>query len=459
MIAPHLLAEAAISALTKRGYRGVAIIDAHSQSNLRFANNSLTTNGLSFSVNATVVAMSNSAEPSVGICAGAVHDTQQIDALVDEAISGAASNPPAQDSAPLFEEHSADWASAAAITTMSDFADFSPKLGESLNQARSSKRLLFGFAQQSFTTTYLATTSGARLRNVDPTAKLEMTARTPSADASAWWGVGGASIKTLDPMLGADELTRRLLWSNRKLQLAPGRHEALLPPSAVADLMVYLLYSAGARDAVDGRSVFSSGKGGHRIGERLSTLPVTLYSEPQTAGIECSPFEIEHASTDNSSVFDNGSALHRTEWIDRGVLKSLIGSRFTEKDTGIPAAPMIDNLIFDGAGTKSLDEMVSATDNGVLLTCLWYIREVDPKTLLLTGLTRDGVYAIHKGEVVGVVSNFRFNESPVDLLSRCTEIGESVRTLPRELSDYFTRAIMPTMRIPDFNFSSIAPGV
>jgi predicted Zn-dependent protease len=459
MITPHLLAEAAISALSKRGYQGVAIIDAQSQSNLRFANNNLTTNGLSFSVDATVIAMTSITNPSVGISGGAVHNTDQIDALVAEAISGAASNLPAQDSAPLYDTQSPDWASDAAITTMSDFAEISPKLGEALNEARSSKKLLFGFAQQSFSTTYLATTAGARLRHVQPTATLEMTARTPSADASAWWSVGGSHIKTLSPTFGAEELTRRLIWSQRKVEISPGRHEALLPPSAVADLMVYLAWSAGVRDAVDGRSVFSAGKAGHRIGQRLSKLPFTLFSEPKAVGIECAPFEIAHASTDNSSVFDNGAPLNATKWIDAGVLNSLFGSRFTEKETGIPSTPIIDNLILDGEGTKSLDEMVASTSDGLLVTCLWYIREVDPRTLLLTGLTRDGVYAIRNGEIVGAVSNFRFNESPVDLLGRCTEVGESIRTLPREFSDNFTRTKMPSLRIPDYNFSSIAPGI
>lgn len=459
MIAPHLLAEAAVSSLAKHGYQGVAIIDAYSQSNLRFANNNLTTNGISFAVTATVAAITQSTSPSVGISAGSVHSIDEIDSLVEAAIVGANGNPPAQDAAPLIQADSSDWASGAAITTMSDFAGFSPRLGEALDQAQSAKRLLFGFAMQSFTTTYLATTSGARLRHVDQSATLEMTARTPSGDASAWWGVGDAKIGSLDPSEGADELARRLLWSNRKLELEPGRHEALLPPSAVADMMINLLWSAGAREAADGRSVFSAANGGTRIGERLAKLSISLYSDPQARGIETAPFQIAHASTDNSSVFDNGSALQPTKWIDGGVLKSLYGSRFTEKETGIPATPFIDNLILDGSGTASIDEMIASTTEGLLITCLWYIREVDPKTLLLTGLTRDGVYSIRNGEIVGVVSNFRFNESPVDLLARCTEIGQTVRTLPRELSDYFTRAKMPTMRIPDFNFSSIAPGI
>jgi predicted Zn-dependent protease len=101
--------------------------------------------------------------------------------------------------------------------------------------------------------------------------------------------------------------------------------------------------------------------------------------------------------------------------------------------------------------------MVAATDRGLLLTTLWYIREVDPQTLLLTGLTRDGVFLVEGGEVTGAVNNFRFNESPVDLLARITEVGRTERTLPREWNDWFTRAAMPAVRVPDFNMSSVSP--
>jgi predicted Zn-dependent protease len=100
--------------------------------------------------------------------------------------------------------------------------------------------------------------------------------------------------------------------------------------------------------------------------------------------------------------------------------------------------------------------MVAATERGLLLTCLWYIREVDPETLLLTGLTRDGVFLVEDGEVVGRVNNFRWNESPVGLLGRIAEVGASQLTLPREWSDGFTWARMPTLRIPDFNMSSVS---
>jgi predicted Zn-dependent protease len=142
-----------------------------------------------------------------------------------------------------------------------------------------------------------------------------------------------------------------------------------------------------------------------------------------------------------------------------GKLEHLVTTRHTAGLTGLPVAPGAGNLILDGGGERSLEEMVSATARGLLLTCLWYIREVDPATLLLTGLTRDGVYLVENGEVVGEVNNFRFNESPVDLLSRAGEAGRTERTLPREWGDWFTRAAMPALRIPDFNMSSVSQGV
>lgn len=169
---------------------------------------------------------------------------------------------------------------------------------------------------------------------------------------------------------------------------------------------------------------------------------------------------IAHSSGDSASVFDNGLPLSSTDWIRDGRLDRLTTTRHTAGLTGLPVAPAIDNLLLDGGGERSLDEMVAATTGrALLLTCLWYIREVDPATLLLTGLTRDGVYLVEDGEVVGEVNNFRFNESPVDLLSRAVEAGRTEKTLPREWGDWFTRAAMPALRIPDFNMSSVSQGV
>jgi predicted Zn-dependent protease len=218
-----------------------------------------------------------------------------------------------------------------------------------------------------------------------------------------------------------------------------------------------LYWSTGAKDALDGRSVFSKPGGGTRVGERLAHLPVTLRSDPNVPGLQAAPFVIAHASSRASSVFDNGLPKAATDWISGGQLAALVQTRHSAQLSGLATTPGIDNLIMDvpgGAGTTA--DLIASTGRGLLLTCLWYIREVDPQTLLLTGLTRDGVYLVENGEVIGAVNNFRFNESPVAMLNRITEAGVTVPTLPREFSDYFTRAAMPPVRVEGFNMSSVS---
>ena len=242
------------------------------------------------------------------------------------------------------------------------------------------------------------------------------------------------------------------------MDLPAGRYETMLPPSAVSDLMIYLYWTMEARDADEGRNVFAKAGGGNRIGERLAELPLTLRSDPCAPGLETAPFQVVGASSASASVFDNGMATPAVDWIKDGTLTNLIRPRAWALKTTAPATAAVDNLILeDATATATLPEMVAATDRGLLLTCLWYIREVDPQTLLLTGLTRDGVFLVENGEVTGAVNNFRFNESPVDLLGRTNQASRTERTLPREWNDWFTRAAMPALRVPDFNMSSVSP--
>jgi predicted Zn-dependent protease len=140
-----------------------------------------------------------------------------------------------------------------------------------------------------------------------------------------------------------------------------------------------------------------------------------------------------------------------------GELAALMTSRHSATVAGLPLTPGVDNLVMtvDGA-SGDLDALVRGTDRGLLLTCLWYIREVDPQTLLLTGITRDGVYLVESGEVVGAVNNFRFNESPIDLLRRFGSASVTVPAFSREWGDYFPRTAMPALRVPDFNMSSVS---
>jgi predicted Zn-dependent protease len=315
--------------------------------------------------------------------------------------------------------------------------------------------VLAGFAEHVVDTVYLGTSTGLRRRHVQPTGALHLVGRRDRA--SAWAGSGTADFSDVTVGHLEERVGRRLDWAERRVDLPAGRYETVLPPEAVADLMVGLLGAASGREAEDGHSVFSAPGGGTRIGEQLAPLPFELRSAPAEPGLACAPFLVTGASQADVSVFDNGLALGPTRWIEEGRLGRLRYHRAGAARAGRPATPPVDNLTLQlPGGAGSTDDLVAQTDRGLLLTCLWYIREVDPATLLLTGLTRDGVFLVEGGQVVGAVNNFRFNESPVDLLGRVTQAGGTVRALGREFGEWANRSAMPPLRIPDFNMSSVS---
>ncbi|MEU7643717.1 metallopeptidase TldD-related protein [Streptomyces huasconensis] len=457
---PHEIVERALDLSTADGC--VVIADEESSANLRWAGNALTTNGVTRGRTLTVIATVDGTEgTATGVVSRSAVTADDLEPLVRAAEEAARKAGPAEDAQPLVTGTAAspDFTDAPAETSSAVFADFAPALGEAFARARAGGRELYGFANHEYVSSYLGTSAGLRLRHDQPNGTLELNAKSPDRARSAWAGRATRDFKDVDPAALDAELAQRLGWAERRVDLPAGRYETLLPPTAVADLLIYQMWSSSARDAAEGRTVFAKPGGATRLGERIAQLPLTLRSDPHEPGLESAPFVLAHASGDDTSVFDNGLPLTATEWMRAGELAHLATSRHTAELTGLPVTPAIDNLVLDGGGDRSLDEMVAATGRGLLLTCLWYIREVDPATLLLTGLTRDGVYLVENGEVVGEVNNFRFNESPVDLLGRASEAGRTEKTLPREWGDYFTRAAMPALRVPDFNMSSISQGV
>ncbi|MFD4633001.1 metallopeptidase TldD-related protein [Streptomyces sp. NPDC058284] len=457
---PHEIVERALELSTADGC--VVIADEESTANLRWAGNALTTNGVTRGRTLTVIATVDGKEGTAsGVVTRSAVTADDLEPLVRAAEEAARGAGPAEDAQPLVTGTAAspDFTEAPAETSSAVFAEFAPALGEAFARARAGGRELYGFANHEFVSSYLGTSTGLRLRHDQPTGTFELNAKSPDRTRSAWAGRATRDFGDVDPAALDAELARRLTWAERRIDLPAGRYETLLPPTAVADLLIYQIWQSSARDAVEGRTVFAKPGGATRLGERIAGLPLTLRSDPHEPGLEAAPFVLAHASGGDASVFDNGLPLSTTEWIRAGDLAHLATSRHSAELTGLPVTPAVDNLVLDGGGDRSLDEMVAATERGLLLTCLWYIREVDPATLLLTGLTRDGVYLVENGEVVGEVNNFRFNESPVGVLGRATEAGRTERTLPREWGDWFTRAAMPALRVPDFNMSSVSQGV
>ncbi len=461
---PQDTVERALAAAS-RGSETIVIADESSTANLRWAGNTLTTNGVSTTRSLTVISVDRRADGTtgVGMVARSGVTPGQVEDIVREAEKAAAEASSAEDAADLVtgaaghRSGDSSWSAPASGTDFGVFRSFAAQLGETLRGAEAAGRKLYGFAEHGVTATFLGTSAGVRARYDQPTGRLELNAKSADQSRSAWAGAATRDFTDVDVAALDAGLAQRLGWQSRRLELPAGRYETLLPPTAVSDMLIYQYWSAGARDAAEGRTVFSRPGGGTRVGERLSAMPLDLFSDPRYPGAECAPFVVAHASGRDSSVFDNGLPSPRASWLSAGVLSALHSSRYSARLAGLPVAPSVDNLILSAPGASaSLEAMIASTKRGLLLTCLWYIRLVDPQTLLLTGLTRDGVYLIEEGEVVGAVNNFRFNESPVGMLSRVLEVGATERTLPREWGDYFNRAAMPPLRVEAFNMSSVS---
>ena len=437
----------------------VVIVHDSTSANLRWANNTLTTNGVMHDVSVTVIAFHGTGEgTAAGSVSASASSTEQVTRIVEQADAAAKASGPAEDANELVSgEAAADWYDPSGETSIEVYSDFAPALGEAFGRAGAEGRILYGFVDHDVTTTYLGTSTGLRLRHVQPTGHYGCTAKPTDLSTSAWVGGATPDFRDVDAHAMDAELVQRLGWASRRVDLEAGRYDTVLPPTAVADLMIYAYWTAAAREAHDGQTVFSKRGGGTRIGERLSDQPLQVYSDPAYPRLEASPFVSTSSSNEIESVFDNGLPLSRTDWVKDGTLAALLQNRYSAKLTGQPVTPYIDNLVVevDGA-TGSTQDLLAGVERGLLVTCLWYIREVDPQTLLLTGLTRDGVYLVENGEVTGAVNNFRFNESPVDLMRRFSHASATAPSFSREWGDYFPRTATPALRVPDFNMSTVS---
>ena len=430
----------------------IVLVTDCSDASLRWAGNSMTTNGASVRRSTTVVSIVRRGDSAhVGALETSEVDPAVLPELVAASQAAARSAPAARDGFDLLTGTSTppSWDDPTAGTGAEVFDSVATELARGF----AGPDALYGFAHHVVETTFLATSAGIRRRWTQPTGSVEINAKR--GGASAWAGVSTPWFAEVQADQLLAELSTRLGWASNTVELPAGRYQTIMPPSTVSDMMIYLMWTMEGRGAQEGRTALSAPGGGTRVGERLTDLGLTLYSDPTAPGLQCEPFVAVGSSSETVSVFDNGLESGRVDWIRDGVVNALAYPRAAAREFGVSVAVPCSNLLMTG-GPASTADMVAATERGLLLTTLWYIREVDPTTLLLTGLTRDGVYLIEDGRVTGAVNNFRFNESPLDLLRRATEAGVSEVTLPREWGDWFNRAAMPTLRIPDFHMSSVS---
>ncbi len=449
------IAQATEYALNKLGKSGGVVVGEVSDSaNLRWANSSLTTNGNSLEQTISIASFVELTEGTAcGVASGQFRNTADIDELIAKSKKSATAAGVAEDANELVTGSAADdFELAPAQNDLSELARLSSDLGQVM-QNRDQE--YFGYSEVSSDTIYLATSSGLRKRFEQKTSRFELCAKSIDRTKSSWSGQSGVNLNSVNVFDHAATVNLGITYQANRIEIDPGKHKVTLSPSAVADLMIYLMWTASAREAAEGRSVFSAPAGGTRIGEQLTSRKYTLRTDPHHQGLQTIDQVISLGSSSFASTFDTGSKIEAVNLIDQGKLNALGSSRFTANLAKLPFTPLADNIVVsDADGSGDLAQTAARMKDGLLITCLWYIREVDPESLLLTGLTRDGVYVVKGGEIVGAASNFRFNESPVGMLSRIVDAGDSTFCLPREWADWFSRAQVAPLTIADFNLST-----
>lgn len=241
----------------------------------------------------------------------------------------------------------------------------------------------------------------------------------------------------------ADRAVQKALGSKGARPLPAGKYTVILEPAAAADMVSYLLYNFTAREADEGRSFLSLGDGRNRLGEGLVSPKVTIFSDPASPELPAFP------------VGEDGLPARKTIWVEKGAVRNLIYTRFWADKMGREPVSFPSNVIMEGE-EHTLEDLIKSTERGVLVTRFWYIRDLNPMILLLTGLTRDGVFWVENGRVSHPVNNFRFNESPVNVLRNIEMMSRPQRAVGGETGQ---SAVVPALKVKEFNFSSVSDAV
>lgn len=300
-----------------------------------------------------------------------------------------------------------------------------------------------GFIITGENATALGNNAGLFAFHRNTSANYQLTVRTADGTGSGWAAADHPDWSQIPVDAVSDRAIRKAKLSRDPVAIEPGRYTVILEPQAVGDLVQLVGNYIDARSADEGRSPFVKQGGGNKIGEKIVDERVTILSDPADAQLLSQPFD------------GDGLPLGRQVWVDKGVLKQLYYSRFWAKKQGTQPTGAPQSIKMEG-GTATLDDMIASTERGVLVTRLWYLREVDPRTILYTGLTRDGTFLIENGKITKAVRNFRFNESPLFMLNNLEMLGRAERLAGTEQGG---DVVMPPLKVRDFNFTSLSEAV
>ncbi len=317
--------------------------------------------------------------------------------------------------------------------------------------ARANDLIATGFIECRASAVALANSKGLFAYDASANVTMTATVRSPDGTGSGWACSDGTSFADIDARQVAATAVEKAKTSRSPVAIEPGRYTTILEPTAVGNLVQLIAGAMQARAADEGRSFFSKAGGGNKIGLKVVDERVTLITDPEDAPSATGGFD------------GSGLPLEKVTWIESGVVKNLNYDRFWAQKQGVQPTRVAGGF---GArslrmlgGTSSVPEMVRDTERGILVTRFWYIRAVDPRTILYTGLTRDGTFLIENGKVTRPIKNFRFNESPIFFLNNLQAMGSTIRINASEALGAGGAIYMPPIKVRDFTFSSLSDAV
>ncbi|MFZ5999732.1 MAG: TldD/PmbA family protein [Bacteroidota bacterium] len=416
-------------------------LNGNDSANIRYARNSVSTSGR---ISQSTLVVSSAFGKKLGVATINEFDDASLEKVVrrsEELAQLAPENPE-------FISFLGPQTYAPSKTWVQATADISPKqradlVAQSLQVAKDGKAVAAGFLEDNAGYAAMMNSKGLFAYNTSTNTNFSVTVRTEDGTGSGYATRGYNDVTKLDTKRATQIATDKALKSKGAKAIEPGKYTVILEPAAAAVLLERIIFGLDARQADEGRSFLSKAGGGTKQGEKMMDERVNIYSDPQHPDLPTSPWT------------GDGRPQEKNYWIEKGVVKNLTWERYWAQKKGVKAIPSPDAIVMDG-GTKSLEELIAGTKKGVLVTRLWYIRDVDPQSLLLTGLTRDGTFFIENGKIQYPIKNFRFNESPIIMLNNLEELGRVERTVSVESNINY---LLPPLKIRDFTFSSLSDAV
>lgn len=417
-------------------------LNGSDSANIRYARNSVSTSG---ALSSSSMAISSAFGKKLGIVTLNEYTDEAISAAVKRSEELAKLAPENPEYMPFLGPQKYDapaktFVPATAAITPAQRTDM---VAQSLNVAKENKLTAAGFLQNSAGFSAMMNSHGLFAYNTSTDINFSVTLRTADSQGSGYSTKNYNDVAKLDTLAFTKIAAQKASGSASARAIEPGKYTVILEPAAGIVLLEQLYGSLDARSADEGRSFLSKPGGKTKLGEKLVDERINIYTDPW------------HPDLPSSSWSGDGQPQVKRSWIEKGVVKNFNYSRFWAQKKGVAPIPGGGNIIMDG-GTQTLEELIKGTAKGILVTRLWYIRPVDPQTLLFTGLTRDGTFYIENGQIKFPIKNLRFNESPVIMLNNLDALGKPERTVSGESGQ---SAMIPPIRIKEFTFTSLSDAV